>query len=304
MKNPTYSNDRRSVMIAMAGAAAAVMSPASEATPSAPANDRPLRGQAALVTGAARGIGRAVAVSLARAGARLCLFDIARDIESVDYPLGTLSELESTLTAVRDLGSEAFIHVGDVRDRAALQSAAAAMLSRFGRIDIAIPNAGILTMGRLTDLSAPAWDDVIAVNLTGVANTMAAVLPAMRKAGYGRIVVTASCNGRAGSAGSPSYNASKWGVIGLVKSVAAEEARSGITVNCVNPTGVATAMTQQARYVDGFRDFLRGFNAQARDFLTPEEIADAMIFFVRPEAAVITGEALDVAAGANIRWGA
>lgn len=261
-----------------------------------------LSGQVALVTGAARGIGRACAVALAREGADVALVDLAANIKSLEYDLAAESDLIETQKLVQSQGRKALAIKADVRNLPQMRAAVAQTIRELGKIDIALPNAGILTMGNLVDMSEAAWDDVIAVNLSGVARTMMAVLPHMRERKYGRIIVTVSCNGRAGSPGSPSYNASKWGALGLVKSVAAEVAKEGITVNCVNPTGVATPMTQQPKYREQFRQGLRQFNAQDRDFLQPEEVAAAMLFFAMPEAAVITGEAMDVAAGANIRW--
>lgn len=298
---PTNLADRRTFL----GSAAVVTAGSALAVPQAHAEERKvamLEGQTAFVTGAARGIGRAVAVSLARAGARIALVDAVANLGSVEYPLASPADLDETMRLVEAAGSQAITIPADVRELAAMREAADRTVAAFGAIDIAIPNAGVLTMAPLAEMGEAQWDDVIAVNLSGVARTMMAVLPVMRKQKRGRIIVTASCNGRAGSAGSPSYNASKWGVIGLVKSVAVEEARHGITVNCVNPTGVATAMSLQPAYVDAFRAHLRAFNAQDRDFLQPEEVAEAMLFFASPAAVVITGEALDVAAGANTRW--
>lgn len=289
--------DRRAVLGAALGMGAATASSVQADT-----GTKPLAGQVALVTGAGRGIGRAAAVELARRGADVTLVDVAADLQSLEYALSTPADLAETERLVRAEGVRAIALRADVRDLAAMKDAVARTVESFGRLDIALPNAGVLTMAPLVDMGDAQWNDIVDVNLSGVARTMMAVLPVMRRQRRGRIVVTASCNGRAGSAGSPSYNASKWGVIGLVKSVAAEEAGNGITVNCVNPTGVATPMSLQPAYVDAFRTHLRAFNAQPRDFLEPGEVARAMLFFTEPAAEVITGEALDVAAGANVRW--
>lgn len=261
-----------------------------------------LNGQVALVTGAARGIGRACAVALAKEGANVALVDIAANIPSVEYPLATQTDLAQTKRLVEAQASQAIALKADVRNLEQIRSAVARTIKEFGKIDIAVPNAGILTMGNLADMSEAAWDEVIAVNLSGMARTMMAVLPHMRDRKYGRIIAVVSCNARSGMPGSPSYNASKWGALGLVKSVAAEVAKEGITVNCVNPTGVRTAMTQQPKYKDTFEKFLRNLNVQDRGFIEPDEVAAALVFFAMPEASVITGEAMDVAAGANTRW--
>lgn len=261
-----------------------------------------LKGQVAFVTGAARGIGRACAVALAKEGANVALIDIAENIASVEYALSTQGDMAETKRMVEAQGGKAIAIKADVRNLEQMRAAVARTIKELGKIDIAVPNAGILTMGNLADMSEAAWDDVIAVNLSGVARTMMAVLPHMRERKYGRIIVTVSTNSRFGSPGSPSYNASKWGALGLVKSVAAEVAKEGITVNCVNPTGVRTAMTQQPRYRDQFEKFLRTSQAQGRGFIEPDEVAAALVFFAMPEATVITGEAMDVAAGANTQW--
>lgn len=264
--------------------------------------DRLLQGQVALVTGAARGIGRAYAVAFARAGAHVACVDLAANIASVEYALASPAELEETRRLVEAEGRRALAIRADVRDLAQMQAAVRRTVAELGGLDVAVPNAGILTMAPLAEMSPAAWRDVIDVNLTGVAHTMMAVLPHMRERRRGRIIATVSCNARSGAPGSPSYNASKWGALGLVKSVAAEEAKHGITVNCVNPTGVATAMSLQPKYREQFRQFLRQLNAQDRDFIEPDEVAAAGLFFASSAAAVITGEALDVAAGANTRW--
>lgn len=261
-----------------------------------------LKGQVAFVTGAARGIGRACAIALAKEGANVALVDIAENIPSVEYALATQGDLAETRRLVEAQGGKAIAIKSDVRNLEQMRAAVARTIKELGKIDIAVPNAGILTMGNLADMSETAWDDVIAVNLSGVARTMMAVLPHMRERKSGRIITVVSTNSRFGSPGSPSYNASKWGALGLVKSVATEVAKEGITVNCVNPTGVRTAMTQQPKYRDQFEKFLRGVHAQDRGFIEPDEVAAALLFFAMPEASVITGEAMDVAAGSNARW--
>jgi len=294
---------------ALAGAAAGIAKPeqVSAQQPNARdsnkgSNTGRLSGQVALVTGAARGIGRACAVALAKEGANVALVDIAASIPSVEYPLATEEELAESKRLIEAQGQRALALKADVRNLKEVRQAVSRTISQLGKINIAVPNAGILTMGNLAEMSEAAWDDVIAVNLSGVARTMMAVLPYMIERKQGRIIVVNSTNSRFGSAGSASYNASKWGVTGLVKCAAVEVAKDNITVNCVNPTGVRTAMTQQPKYREQFRQFLRDFNSQERDFIEPEEVAAALLFFTLPESAVITGEAMDVAAGANVRW--
>lgn len=272
-----------------------------------------LNGQVALITGAARGIGRAIAIALAKEGADVALVDIASQIPSVEYPMATPENLAETLRLVQAEGSRAVSIKADVRRGDQMKSAAERTIKELGKIDILIPNAGICTyVASLDRMSEAEWDDVIAVNLTGVARTMQAVIPHMRQRKQGRIIVVNSTNSRFGSPGSPSYNASKWGVLGLVKCAATEVAKDNITVNAINPTGVRTMMTQNdaaRRWAnpanptqENLEKALMEFNPLPISFLQPEQVANSLLFFAMPEAAHITGEAMDVAAGANVRW--
>lgn len=274
-----------------------------------------LQGQVAIVTGAARGIGRACAVALAREGADVVALDIAKQISSVKYPMAKPEDLAETDRQIKALGRRCITMQADVRDFAQMRTAVERTIREFGKVDIMVPNAGICTyVPSLDQMTDAEWDDVIDVNLSGVARTMRAVIPHMRERKQGRIIAINSTNSRFGSPGSPSYNASKWGVLGLVKSVATEVAKDNITVNAVNPTGVRTMMTQndEARRwanpenptQENLEKALMSFNSQPRSFLEPAEIANALLFFAMPESAMITGEAMDVAAGANVRWSA
>jgi SDR family mycofactocin-dependent oxidoreductase len=267
----------------------------------------------ALVTGAARGIGRAVAFRLAQEGADIAILDIADQIASVPYPMAQPADLAETKRLVEAEGRRALTIRADVRDRRQLDRAVAQTIERFGKLDILVPNAGILTFASLHEMSGPQWTDVIDVNLNGVAHTMQAALPHMIGRNYGRIVVVNSCNSRFGSPQSASYNASKWGVLGLVKCAAVEYARQGITVNAVNPTGVRTPMIVNPatlKWADPEnptadaveRRNRANLNAQDVGLIEPEEVAAAIPFLCSPDAGRITGEAIDVAAGANVRW--
>lgn len=307
---------RRTVMLSSAlGAGALVAAGGAIAKSSTPAPGRapPLAGQVAVVTGAARGIGRAISLRLAREGCTVALLDIAAQIDSVPYPMARPQDLEETRRLVEAEGGSALALRADVRSGKSLRGAVDAVLARFGRIDIAVPNAGVLTFAPLHQMSDAAWDDVIDVNLTGVARTLQAVLPHMVERRYGRIVVVNSCNSRFGSPQSASYNASKWGVLGLVKCAAVEYARQGITVNALNPTGVRTPMVindATLRWADpqnpgpqAIDRYLRSsLNAQDVGLIEPEDVAAAVPFLCSPDAGRITGEAIDVAAGANVRW--
>lgn len=276
-------------------------------------NNKPLSGQVAIVTGGARGIGRAVAVRLAKEGADVAICDIADQISSVPYPMAKAQDMEETVRLIKAEGVRALSVQADVRSRQQMESVARQTIAAFGKVDILVANAGVLTFGWLHEMSDAEWDDVIAVNLSGVAKSMQAVIPHMRKHRYGRIVVINSCNSRFGSAQSASYNASKWGVLGLVKCAAVEYAKEGITVNAINPTGVRTPMIineATLTWADpnnpspaAIENYLRNsLNAQNVGLIEPEDVAAGVPFFCSPDSRRITGEAMDIAAGANVRW--
>ncbi|MBD2101830.1 mycofactocin-coupled SDR family oxidoreductase [Leptolyngbya sp. FACHB-261] len=276
-------------------------------------NNKPLSGQVAIVTGAARGIGRAVAVRLAKEGADVAICDIAGQITSVPYPLAKSQDMAETIRLVEAQGVRALSVQADVRSRQQMENVVKRTIDGFGKVDILVANAGVLTFGWLHEMSDAEWDDVIAVNLSGVAKSMQAVIPHMRERRYGRIVVINSCNSRFGSAQSASYNASKWGVLGLVKCAAVEYAKEGITVNAINPTGVRTPMIineATLTWADpknpspaAIDNYLRNsLNAQDVGLIEPEDVAAGVPFFCSPDAYRVTGEAMDIAAGANVRW--
>jgi SDR family mycofactocin-dependent oxidoreductase len=268
-------------------------------------------GKVALVTGAARGQGRAHALALAAQGASLFLTDIGAQIGSVPYDLGSEADLTETQALVAAAGAKCETAVADVRSRAEMRAAVAAATEAFGSVDIALCNAGICSWHPFLALDEAMWQDVIDVNLTGVANTLQAVLPGMIERKYGRVVVTGSTLGRQGMANVSHYSAAKWGLHGLVKSIAMEVATEGITINLVNPTIVNTPMMDNAA---AYKLFCPDIENPTRDdalpryatlnripmaWMEPEEISKAMLFLASDDARYITGTALDVAAGAN-----
>jgi len=198
--------------------------------------------QVAIVTGGGRGQGRAHALALAALGAAVVVCDAPAPMSSVTYALGSSEDLEDTVSAVTSAGGTALAVPCDVRDRADVDRVVERTLERFGRVDIAVANAGIATQGKLWELTDDAWAQMIDTNLTGVFHTLRAVVPTMREQQYGRIVVTSSLGGRTGLPNISHYAASKWGVIGLAKSLALELVDDGITVNVVAPTTVRTPM--------------------------------------------------------------
>ena len=270
----------------------------------------------ALITGAGRGQGRSHAIAFAREGASVVLCDIDTDLGTVPYGLSRRTDLEETVAMVEEAGGQALSRIADVRDSAALDELVAAGIERFGKIDIAVANAGIAGITTVAEMSDEAWDNMIDINLSGVFKTLRAVSPHMAGRGYGRIVATSSVVARQGSPNIAHYVAAKWGVLGLVKSLALELAESGVTVNAVCPTSVDTAMIQNEAFRDLFlpgqddytlADVERAYtelNPIPIPWVQPEDISDAVLFLASDEARFITGEALPVALGWNARTAA
>ena len=195
-----------------------------------------LAGKAAIVTGAARGIGRAAAVAFASEGADVMGIDIAGPVSAtLEVAPATPDELAETGRLVEAAGRRWCAASLDQRDLAALRAAAATARATFGRLDILFANAGIQSFRPILDWEDADWHDTIDVNLTGTCNAIRAVAPHLVKNGGGRIIVTSSTQGRHGTKYGAAYSASKWGIIGLMKSAALELGEHKITVNAVIP---------------------------------------------------------------------
>jgi SDR family mycofactocin-dependent oxidoreductase len=270
-------------------------------------------GKVVLITGGARGQGRSHAVRFAQEGADVAFCDIAAQLETVPYPMSTPDDLAETVRLVEDLDRRCVAVQADVRDRGQLDAFTEQARTELGRIDFLLANAGIFTFSTVAEMDDRTWRETIDTNLTGVFHAMRAVLPAMVAQGYGRIVATSSMAGKTGFANIAHYCAAKWGVIGLVKSVAQEVAGNGITVNAVCPTGVDTTMIQNDA---AYRLFLpdvqnptredaapafQGLNAIPVPWVEPIDISNAMAFLCSDEARYITGETIAVAAGQNAK---
>ena len=268
-------------------------------------------GRVALITGAARGQGRAHALALAAEGADLVLCDLAADIATVPYPLGTAAELAETAALVEATGRRCVSLVADVRDSESIGEVVSAGLEAFGHIDICVANAGVTGFGRFHELTDAMWDDMIAVDLTGTFKTLRAVLPHMLERRYGRIIATSSMAGRMGNPNLAHYVAAKWGVIGLVKTLAMETANKGITVNAVCPAATDTPMLHnEAMYSlfcpdldaptrDDVTPRYEAMNRMGRAWLAPEEISRAVLFLAADAAGGMTGQVIDVSLGSS-----
>jgi 3-oxoacyl-[acyl-carrier protein] reductase len=241
-----------------------------------------LDGRVSLVTGASRGIGRAIARELAAQGATVLCG--ARDQE----------KLAATVAAIVAEGGKALAVPLDVADRASVEAAFAAVLAAHGRLDHLVNNAGITRDNLVLRMKAEDWRDVLDTNLTGVFLCTQAALRPMLKQRKGRIVSVTSVVGLTGNAGQANYAASKAGVVGFTKSVAREVASRSITVNAVAPGFVETDMT--AAMTDKAREAVTSLIPLGR-VGQPEDVAAAVAFLVSDRAAYITGQVLSVDGG-------
>lgn len=242
----------------------------------------PLQNKNAIVTGASRGIGRAIALRLAKDGANVAC--IARSVESV----------KETVEAVRALGRQAEGYAVDVSDFAAVEAAVKEIEGKFETLDILVNNAGLTRDTLLMRMTVDDWDTVLNANLRGAFNWTKSLTRQMLRQRSGRIVNIASVIGLVGNAGQANYAASKAGLIGFTKSVAKELASRGITANAVCPGFIETDMTN-------------GLSQEIKDkvlaqvplgrFGKAEEVADLVGFLAGPQAAYITGQALTVDGG-------
>lgn len=268
-----------------------------------------------LITGGAKGQGRSHALTMAREGADIALVDNCEvNVEGQPYPGGSKEQLEETQEMVRALGRRCVSHVADIRNEDDMARAVAGTIEELGTIDHLLCSAGIiLKFGKLAEITPQQWRTVIDTNLTGAYMACRAVLPHMVKRRSGSIVITASTGGRAGYPNISDYTASKWGVIGMMKSIAIEYAEYGIRANCVAPSNVNSgdrlSMTNCQATFDLFCPDLESptrEDAMARmkmmhplgvPGVDPEDISNAILYLVSDEARYVSGEVLHVAAG-------
>jgi SDR family mycofactocin-dependent oxidoreductase len=271
-----------------------------------------VEGQVALITGAARGQGRAHALRLAQEGADIIAVDALTDFATMGYEMATEEDLAETARLVKETGRDIIAERVDVRDRPGLQAVVDRGLEQFGKIDILVANAGISPPGTvLWEVSEAEWDDVMNVNLKGVWNTTSVVIPSMIERGEGgKIVITASAAGLMASPHIGDYSASKHGVVGLGRTLAKELAKYRIRVNMLAPAAVGTPMMLNATLaklfcpdienptIEDLRERSARTNPMGVAWLDAVDIANAALWLVSDEARYVTGIVVPLDAGA------
>ncbi len=270
-----------------------------------------VQGKVALITGAARGQGRAHALRLAQEGADIIAVDVCETVATTPYDGATEADLAETVKQVEDLDRRILTRKSDTRDLAGLEAAVADGLSEFGRLDIVCANAGIASFAPAWELTEDVWQDVIDINLTGVWKTVRATVPTMLEQGSGgSIILTSSIAGLIAFPNLAHYTAAKHGVTGLMRTLAVELAPHRIRVNSVHPTTVDTDMVNNEPVYSLFLGGMQGatradaevgmkaLNAIPIPWVDPVDISNAVLWLASDEARYVTGTTQVIDAGA------
>ncbi|WP_164877625.1 SDR family NAD(P)-dependent oxidoreductase [Prescottella agglutinans] len=277
---------------------------------------RDLEGSIAVVTGGARGIGAAIAMRLASAGADIAIWDAPEWSDPpLDYALSDEGNLRETEAEIRRLGRRVHVIAVDVRDPAAVDAAVAETVSELGAIDTLVCAAGIRSAVPAAEMTDEQWDSVIDVNLHGTYHCVRSALGCLESSGTGRVVIVAAEEGRRGAAGLSHYAAAAWGLIGLAKSLALESAQFGLGVNVITPGPVDTAMSRSLGYwalvqagraggnpvgdvgETSARRALEAIHPSGAAYVSIESVCDAAMFAIGSTNLDMTGSVLDVSAG-------
>lgn len=259
-----------------------------------------LDGRVAIITGASRGIGKAIAIELGRRGAAVAI--CARTQEALEAISGELQGMQIPFLA----------QPCDVRNAGSVADFVNSTLERFnGRLDIVVNNAGIYKTSPVENHPLGLWTEVIETNLTGAMLFCRAVLPAMKSRNFGRIINIASISGRTGEIWASAYSASKFAMIGLTQSLALETARHGITVNAVCPGWVATEMSKQQLEDENWCKLNSMspesaasnacFAVPQNRFIEPEEVAHLVAYLAHEQARGITGQSINICGGLSLQ---
>jgi SDR family mycofactocin-dependent oxidoreductase len=267
----------------------------------------------ALITGGARGQGRSHALTFAREGAEIVICDVADQLPTAPYPLASSKNLTDTGRMVEDLDRRCLAVQADVRDSDQMRGVVEQALSEFGHIDILVANAAIESFGKAWELTDEQWDEMIAVNLTGVWKSCKAVIPQMIERHAGVILITSSIGGLKGLANQAHYCASKHGLVGLMRTLAIELAPHGIRVNTIHPSSVDTPIIKnQAMYtlfsggdpnatLEEVTPAFKELNLLDIPWMEPQDISNAMLWLASDDARYITGATLPIDAGLMVK---
>ncbi|MFB7243769.1 oxidoreductase [Streptomyces populi] len=272
-----------------------------------------LSGKRALITGAARGIGRATAVAFAEQGADLVLLDISADVPGCPYPLGTVSQLKATAEECRAAGASVVEHVGDVRDGDDLRSAAERALDRFGGIDVLVNNAGIAApSGRPAhEITEDEWSLMLDIDLSGSWRAMRAVLPTMVAQRSGSVINVSSTAGMVGYRYFAGYVAAKHGLVGLTRATALDYAPHGIRVNALCPGSVRDEPALEGRMLveiarcldvptaDHEQTFVE--SQPMNRLVEASDVASTAVWLASDESRQVTGAVVPVDGGFTVR---
>ncbi|MGB2812585.1 MAG: mycofactocin-coupled SDR family oxidoreductase [Mycobacterium sp.] len=278
------------------------------------AHEQGLEGRVAFVTGAARGQGRAYAVRLAQEGADVIISDICAPVsQTIPYPGATPDDLAETVRLIEAEGRKVLARQVDIRDDAAVRTLVADGVEQFGRLDVLVANAGVLSWGRLWELTDEQWNSVIDVNLTGTWRTLRAVIPAMIEAGNGgSIIIVSSSGGLKATPGNGHYAASKHGLTAMTNTLALELGEYSIRVNSIHPYSIATPMIENdammailsahPSYLNSFAAMpyqppMKGSRAKRNDFMTAEEAAEVVVWLAGDNSSVLSGSQIVVDRG-------